>query len=79
VLKHPNIVSINKVFVHEDEAGKSVCFSMPYYSYGDLDRIIFNQKQKWPEKFIINCLGQIADALAFIHSKNIMHRDLKPA
>ncbi|KAL0487236.1 hypothetical protein AKO1_001133 [Acrasis kona] len=80
ILKHPNIVSVNKFFIHEDDAsGKCVCFAMPYYSFGDLDRIIFNQKQKWPEHFIVNCLGQLADALAFIHERDIIHRDLKPA
>ena len=54
---------------------------MEYCDNGDLNTFIQNQKKlkKYlPEKEIWNFFIQISLGLAYIHSKKILHRDLKP-
>ena len=54
---------------------------MEYCDNGDLNTFIQNQKKlkKYlPEKDIWNFFIQISLGLAYIHSKKILHRDLKP-
>ncbi len=35
--------------------------------------------QKWPEYTVVNFLQQILSVLAYLHAKNIIHRDVKPS
>lgn len=49
---------------------------------GDLSRKIQeakNMNRKFSEDQILKWVYQATDALAFLHSKKLMHRDIKPA
>jgi tetratricopeptide (TPR) repeat protein len=72
-VSHPNII---KVF---DTGIKPVYhFFMEYVEGTPLSRFIETNKLKKNYKFIIAIAREIAVTLAFVHSKRILHRDIKP-
>ena len=78
-LKHPCIVEYVDSFVASSE--ERLYIVMAYCESGNLqDRIKEAiEKQKWlDEQLIIGWFSQVALALAFIHGKHILHRDVKP-
>lgn len=48
-----------------------------YFEGKSLDKLLLDN-QTLPSKKVINILEQICDALEYIHSKKLIHRDLKP-
>ena len=72
-LQHPNIVKV----VEDFEANNTVYFAMEYISGGNLDDYI-NNKGKLSEGETVRIAKQIGKALAFMHSKRMLHLDLKP-
>ncbi len=70
-MDHPNIVRIYDLGVGDDHAH----IAMEYLGGGDLRRKI---DSGIPERAAVQYLRQIARALAAIHSKSVLHRDLKP-
>lgn len=73
-LKHPSIVGFAESFIEN----KKLYIVMEYAEGGDLWRYIQDRKGKLiPEKQILNWIKQLCSALNYIHSKNILHRDLK--
>jgi len=72
-LHHPNIVQFLGLCLHET----GIYLVTEYVEHGDLfDLLIFSQTQvSWKDKLKIAL--QIAQACFYLHSKNIMHRDLK--
>ena len=70
-MDHPNIVRIYDLGVSDDHAH----IAMEYLGGGDLRRKI---ESGIPERASVQYLRQIADALAAIHEKGVLHRDLKP-
>ena len=70
-MEHPNIVRIYDLGVSDDHAH----IAMEYLGGGDLRRKI---ESGIPERAAVQYLRQIADALAAIHRKGVLHRDLKP-
>ncbi|EDO43287.1 predicted protein [Nematostella vectensis] len=83
-LKHPNICGYKEFFVTWDkqESAMFVCIVMDYYKFGDLDRCL---KQKRKQKEVIEemvlkkWIGQMVEALIFVHERKVIHRDLKPS
>eukprot|EP00656_Telonema_subtile_P018809 TRINITY_DN20209_c0_g1_i5.p2 TRINITY_DN20209_c0_g1~~TRINITY_DN20209_c0_g1_i5.p2 ORF type:complete len:355 (+),score=50.28 TRINITY_DN20209_c0_g1_i5:1464-2528(+) len=79
-LNHPRIVRFYGVAV----AGSSQCFIVTEYCHrGTIEENVelngsFRRSRERAELFLEYAL-QIADAMAFCHSKRTMHRDLKPA
>ena len=79
-LKHPNVVLLKEIFIEEiDNYDSAYLFyqNMP----SNLERLInssydYNKKHPNLVPFIIY---QILKGLSYIHSKGIIHRNLKPA
>ena len=75
-LQHPNIVAYKDSFL--DNGDKELCIVMTYCEGGDLSSKIKAQKGKYfSEQQILSWFVQIALALDFIHSRKVLHRDLK--
>lgn len=72
-LDHPNIVRVIDVF-EENETSYIV---MPFIEGKTLESIV---EKNGPLEYglAVNYLGQIASAVGYIHSRNILHRDIKP-
>ena len=70
-MDHPNIVRIYDLGVSDDHAH----IAMEYLAGGDLRRRI---EEGIPEREAVQYLRQIASALAAVHAKGVLHRDLKP-
>eukprot|EP00931_Biecheleriopsis_adriatica_P030162 TRINITY_DN1779_c0_g1_i1.p1 TRINITY_DN1779_c0_g1~~TRINITY_DN1779_c0_g1_i1.p1 ORF type:complete len:311 (-),score=50.86 TRINITY_DN1779_c0_g1_i1:98-1030(-) len=76
-LRHPNILQVGEIFSNESYT----CFTMPKYSGGD----VIDAKTRWVKQHgDISCTDmvyigfQMVAAIRFIHSQNIVHRDIKP-
>ncbi|KFQ65778.1 putative inactive protein kinase-like SgK071, partial [Pelecanus crispus] len=83
-LCHSNICAYKELFVTWDNEISSLflCLVMQHSGQGDLSSVIKEKRQK-SEKItdmvILNFLGQMVDALLYIHKRNIFHRNLKPS
>ncbi|XP_062929210.1 serine/threonine kinase-like domain-containing protein STKLD1 [Mobula hypostoma] len=81
-LQHANICKYKEIFVawNKEEAALSVCLVMEYNHVGDLGIVIRGKRQrkeKVREMVIENFLGQMVDVLVYMHSKNVIHGNLK--
>ncbi|MCW3098472.1 MAG: Serine/threonine protein kinase [Chthonomonadaceae bacterium] len=72
-LDHPNIVS---VFDFGEENGRY--FIAMEYLEGQSLRDAMQVRGAYPLREALEVLCQILDALAYAHSKNVVHRDIKP-
>ncbi|NWQ81931.1 STKL1 protein, partial [Columbina picui] len=83
-LHHSNICVYKELFVTWDNEISSLflCLVMQHSGQGDLSSVIKEKRQK-SEKItdtvIMSFLGQMVDALFYIHTQNIFHRNLKPS
>eukprot|EP00291_Cryptomonas_curvata_P005911 CAMPEP_0172201748 /NCGR_PEP_ID=MMETSP1050-20130122/30205_1 /TAXON_ID=233186 /ORGANISM="Cryptomonas curvata, Strain CCAP979/52" /LENGTH=735 /DNA_ID=CAMNT_0012879495 /DNA_START=41 /DNA_END=2245 /DNA_ORIENTATION=+ len=84
---HPHIVAYMDVWLHRDNPASpfkppvtEVCLMMEFCGGGDLfDRLETERARPGgvPERSLMAWAAQIADGVAFIHSKGITHCDLK--
>lgn len=72
-LDYPNIVRVIDVF-EENETSYIV---MPFIEGKTLESIV-EKAGPLEHGLAVNYLGQIASAVGYIHSRNILHRDIKP-
>ncbi|MCZ8204429.1 serine/threonine-protein kinase [Gemmatimonas sp.] len=72
-LSHPNIVPIYSV----DEVGNLVFFVMACID-GDNLATLVQKRGPLPVDSVRRWLGEVADALAYAHSRGVVHRDIKP-
>lgn len=72
-LNHPHVVRVNDIF---DENNTSYIV-MEYVEGTTLQQLVErNGKMSYDDA--INCMGQLGEAVAYIHSKHVLHRDIKP-
>ena len=72
-LDHPNIIKVYEVY---NESGLTF-FTMPYVSGPSL-RALLEREPKLPLAKVHRYLCQAADALAYAHRREVIHRDVKP-
>ncbi|NXK43969.1 STKL1 protein, partial [Chauna torquata] len=83
-LHHSNICAYEELFVTWDNEISSLflCLVMQHSGQIDLSSLIKTKRQK-SEKIadmvMVKFLGQMVDALFYIHKQNIFHRNLKPS
>lgn len=71
-IDHPNVVRLFEVF----ETDKELQLVMELVTGGELfDRIV--EKEKYSEKDASELMKQLLEALLYLHSRDIVHRDLK--
>ena len=71
-IKHPNIVSFYDSF----EESNQLNIIIEYCEKGDLQEFLNGRKMK--EKHALHYFYQILQGLNYLHSNNIIHRDIKP-
>ena len=74
-LKHPNVITLYDSFFNDN---KDFCMVLEYADAQDLHKYIARHKQI-PESKVINIFTQIILGLDYIHSQNVLHRDIKTA
>lgn len=80
VHRHPNVVTIHKVFSLQRFA---VVTLMDYFPQGDLfgniiDNHIFLTREKGKQLMMKNCMLQLIEAIAYCAANGVYHCDLKP-
>ncbi|NXS51953.1 STKL1 protein, partial [Brachypteracias leptosomus] len=83
-IHHSNICAYKELFVTWDNEISSLflCLVMQHWGQGDLSSVIQEKRQKSEkitDRVIMKFLGQMVDALFYIHEQNIFHRNLKPS
>ncbi|OHT02582.1 Serine/threonine-protein kinase Nek3 [Tritrichomonas foetus] len=74
-LDHPNIVAYHESF----QENNSLYIAMEYMDGGDLEKKIAQRGHSFlTEQDIMFSFVQVLSALTYLHSKNILHRDIKP-
>ena len=74
-LKHPNIVECYGFYYEKDK----IIITIKYEEGGDLKQKIENQKNEYfKEEEILDWFIEICEGMNYIHSKNIIHKNLKP-
>jgi len=81
-LDHPNIVPVYEFGI--DDHGE-IFYAMKYVKGTTLDEVLRGIRhrnarliEKYPLATLITIFQKICDAMAFAHSKGVVHRDLKP-
>ncbi|CAO1402354.1 unnamed protein product [Diamesa serratosioi] len=74
-LHHPNIISYYGSFVR----GEVLYIEMEYAEDGNLAGILSQSTDYLPERYVLNVFEQVTSAINYMHSENILHRDLKAA
>ena len=72
-LSHPNVVAIYSCGKVEERF-----FLVMEYVAGAPLRSLMKPGEAWPVPRALPILGKIADALTYMHSRDILHLDLKP-
>lgn len=73
-LKHPGIVAYKDSFIE----GGVMHIVMEYATGGSLHEFLVKRAgELLPEERVLELFVQVADALRYVHSCNVLHRDLK--
>ncbi|XP_035197781.1 serine/threonine kinase-like domain-containing protein STKLD1 isoform X3 [Oxyura jamaicensis] len=84
-LHHSNICTYKELFVtwNNEIPSLFLCLVMQHSGQEDLSSLINTKRQKSEKiadmQVMVKFLGQMADALFYIHNQNILHRNLKPS
>jgi serine/threonine-protein kinase len=74
-LDHPNIVPVHDLAA---EKGGRASYTMQLVEGRTLTELIAMQQSQRDLERILQCMASVCDALAFSHSRGVIHRDLKP-
>ena len=78
-LDHPGIVPVHEIGVDETE---QVYFTMKLVKGDDLrtvfDRVADPNDDEWTTTRALNVMLRVCEAMAYAHTKGVIHRDLKP-
>lgn len=74
-LSHPNLVALRGVEQHEGR----LCLVMEYAEGGSAAELLQSYPQGVPLEHVERVMRDVAAGLAYLHSKGIVHRDVKPA
>ncbi|EKX54285.1 hypothetical protein GUITHDRAFT_63672, partial [Guillardia theta CCMP2712] len=81
-LKHPRVVAYSEVYLGSEESkGNYVGIVMEYCSGGDLYHMLCKQRTKKKPLSVRRVkmwILQMCEAIAFLHTQNVVHRDMKP-
>lgn len=72
-LTHPHVVGYVDSFFH----GNYLCIVTEYCEGGDLYRRLRNAQTRLPEAQVLTWLAQTGRALAHLHARRVLHRDIK--
>jgi len=75
-IRHPNVVRFRQVFVRSGW----LCLVMDFADGGDLCAAVKERarsKVPFEESAVLECFGQVADAVNWVHSVKMVHRDIK--
>jgi serine/threonine protein kinase len=77
-LNHPGLVTLHDAGLHEDADGRTTGFLVMELIDGeDLRKLL--KRGPLPSAAVAQVGADLADALAYIHSQGVVHRDVKPA
>ncbi|MDE6309463.1 MAG: serine/threonine protein kinase, partial [Muribaculaceae bacterium] len=74
-LNHPGIVKVHDVF----EENGTAYYVMDFIDGESLDSVIKRHNGKLPESLLRKYLDDVTDALSYLHQRNRLHLDIKPA
>ena len=77
IRKLKDIYKENKNIQKETNDKEIYCLVLEFIPNGSLEQYNLNNKKPFPQDFIIKIFKQILNALKYLHSKKIMHRDIK--
>jgi hypothetical protein len=72
-LQHPHIVPLHAA----GSAGDLLYFTMPYIE-GESLRHALHENVRFSPREVVRILHDVSDALAYAHSRGVIHRDIKP-
>ena len=74
-----NVINDHVIKVYDVKRWRnSMWIIMDFCDLGDLNNFFSKYYQKIDTNVKLNIMGQMAKGVAFLHSKNIVHRDIKP-
>jgi len=77
-LRHPYVVPYHRSWI---EKSHTICIVMRHCDGGDLASLAWRAKrrnERFPESQLQLWLAQLLSALAYLHGKRVIHRDVKP-
>ncbi|WP_035764908.1 serine/threonine-protein kinase [Arthrobacter sp. H20] len=77
-LNHPGLVTLHDAGIHEDDSGRTTSFLVMELVAGRDLRILLKAERLDPLE-VAQLGADLADALAYVHSRGVIHRDVKPA